>query len=125
MNAYSVGLIRVVTMSDPQMVNLHGTLLEKRYPMLRVTSRCLADQPEGVHDDETEAMAIPKVLEMGRQMQQEGMQAVIISCAGDPGLALLRKELTIPVIGAGESVASCALRYGERVGALGCDFGHF
>lgn len=118
MKQYQVGLIRVITMDDADMVNLHGQILEENYPQLLVESRCLQDQPEGVHDDKTEALAIPKVVEMGLQMQAEGKQAVIISCAGDPGLEQLRQQLSIPVIGAGESVALFASQY-AKVGILG------
>ena len=60
-----------------------------------------------------------KVAALAKEMWQEGFEAVIVSCAGDPGVAQARKEIPIPVIGAGESTAALALYYGQRPAALG------
>lgn len=119
MKRYKVGLIRVLTTQDQELLNLHGKLLEQYYPMLQVESRCIPDQPEGIHDDETMALGEPKVVELARQMWQEGFEAIIVSCAGDPGVAQARKEIPIPVVGAGESTAALSLYYGSRPAALG------
>lgn len=114
---FKVGLIRVVTMEDQEMLNLHGKLLEAYYPELEVESRCIPDQPEGIHDDQTENMAVPKIIELAKSWS--GIDALVISCAGDPAVAELRKELTIPVVGGGEATALLAMRYGKKFGALG------
>ena len=119
MKRFKVGLIRVLTTEDRELLNLHGKLLEQYYPMLEVESRCIPDQPEGIHDDATMASGEPKVVELAKQMWQEGFEAVIVSCAGDPGVAQARKEVPIPVIGAGESTAAISLYYGSRPAALG------
>lgn len=119
MKRYKVGLIRVLTTEDRELLTLHGKLLEQYFPMLEVESRCIPDQPEGIHDDATMALGEPKVVELAKQMWQEGFEAVIVSCAGDPGVAQARKEIPIPVIGAGESTAALSLYYGSRPAALG------
>lgn len=119
MERYKVGLIRVLTTEDPELLSMHGRLIEQYFPMLEVESRCIPDQPEGIHDDETMALGEPKVAALAKEMWQEGFEAVIVSCAGNPGVAQARKEIPIPVIGAGESTAALALYYGQRPAALG------
>ena len=116
---YKVGLIRVLTTEDQELLALHGRLLEQYFPMLEVESRCIPDQPEGIHDDATMALGEPKVVALARQMWQEGFEAIIVSCAGDPGVARARQEVPVPVIGAGESTAALSLYYGSRPAALG------
>ena len=54
-----------------------------------------------MHDEETERQSIPKVVALAEEMYREGFDAVIVSCAGDPGVEEARKLLPIPVVGAG------------------------
>ena len=86
MKTYKVGVIRVLTTEDETVLNRHGKLLERYYPMFQVTSRCIPEQFEGVHDEETERQSIPKVVALAEEMYREGFDAVIVSCAGDPGV---------------------------------------
>jgi Asp/Glu/hydantoin racemase len=114
------GLIRVVSFEDDDIAQLHGRLIEKTYPGLEVTSRCIEDQPRGIYDDETEALAVPKIVRLGAQFAEEGRVAgLIISCAADPAVKELRETVKIPVIGAGSAAAALALTFGDRVGTLG------
>lgn len=117
MKRYKVGLIRVVSFEDEDLLNLHGLMIEKHYPNLEVLSRSIEDQPYGIHDDETEKLAVPKIIELARNWKD--IDALIISCAGDPAVKELRELLNIPVIGAGESTALLAQRYGNTFGTLG------
>ena len=119
MKQYRVGLIRVLTTTDEVLLQSHGALLRQYFPMLDVHSRCLPDQPEGIHDEATMAVGVPKVVALAREMWEEGFEAVIVSCAGDPGVAEARKAVPIPVIGAGESTAALCLFYGSRPAVLG------
>lgn len=114
---YNVGLVRVVSFSDDDLLNLHGKIIEKYFPALKVTSKSIPNQPYGIHDDETESIAVPKIIELAKEWK--GIDALIISCAGDPAVKELKEMLDIPVIGAGESTASLSLRYGEIFGVLG------
>lgn len=114
-----IGLIRVLTTTDLKLLNLHGELIMKTFPGFEVFSACIPDQPEGIHDDATEARAVPKVLALAQRMEKDGMEAVIVSCAGDPAVDLAAEHLKIPVIGAGRSVASVARSFDLPVGVLG------
>ncbi|QQO08902.1 aspartate/glutamate racemase family protein [Breznakiella homolactica] len=115
-----IGLIRVITLDDPEQTGLHGRILEERFPGLEVFSRCIPGQPRGVFDKKTEQEAAPKIAELGQRMAETGgAEAIIISCASDPGLAELRGAVGIPVIGAGTAVAALALVLSDRVATMG------
>lgn len=113
----NVGLIRVLTTEDGELLKLHGDIIEKNFP-LKVESRCIADQYTGIHSSETYDKAIPKILRLGKEFEQEGKDGIIISCAADPGLSDLRKQLKIPVVGAGSAAASLALGFSSKIGVL-------
>ncbi|HIH97611.1 MAG TPA: hydantoin racemase [Thermoplasmata archaeon] len=112
-----VGLIRVLTVKDDELLNSHGRLIESYFPDLKVISRCIDAQPRGIYSEETEKTAIPKIVKLGREM--ENVSAIIVSCAADPGVKELRKIKDMPVIGAGSSSASLSLSFGSKIGTLG------
>jgi Asp/Glu/hydantoin racemase len=114
-----LGLIRVLTTTDRKLLNHHGALIMGWYPDFEVVSECIPDQPEGIHDDETEAIALPKVLALAHKMAKEGVLGIIVSCAGDPAVVRAGKELSIPVIGAGRAAAYMARALEKPVGVLG------
>lgn len=114
-----VGLIRVLTTEDKDFLEKHGKILQELFPNLEIESRCIPEQPEGIHDDETEKLALPKILSLAKEFEEKGKDAVFISCAADPGVAQARRSLKIPVIGAGSSSAAVALSLGSRIGVLG------
>lgn len=113
------GVIRVLTTLDEELLNLHGKLISRFFPQIETVSACIPDQYEGVHDDETERLAVPKVMALAWQMESDGFDAVVVSCAGDPGVDELSNELSIPVIGAGRAVAAAARALALPIGVLG------
>lgn len=112
-----IGIIRVLTTDDPEVIQAHGRLLEEQYG-LQTLSRCIPDQPRGIYDDATEAVARPKIVALARQMVAEGCRALLISCAADPALEEVRAAVPVPVVGAGSAGAAVALALGGRVGVL-------
>lgn len=82
---YLIGVIRVIT-QEKEACECHGRLLESWFPQFSVISRCIPDQPEGVHDETSEAAAIPKIRKLAKEFEKQGVEGVIISCCGDPGL---------------------------------------
>lgn len=115
---YKIGLVRVLSNFDKNFMNSHGRIIEKNFPNIEVESMAIKDQPEGIHDEETEIIAIPKIIELVKENYTD-KDAVIISCAGDPALQELRKEVKVPVIGAGESASLVSKIYGKKVGVVG------
>jgi Asp/Glu/hydantoin racemase len=113
-----LGIIRVLTTTDPDVLNRHGKILQERYGYETV-SACIPDQPDGIYDDASEAMAVPKIVALAQELAGKGATAVFISCASDPGLAEVRQSVRVPVVGAGSAVAALALNLGGRIGVLG------
>ena len=116
--ARPIGVIRVLTSDDEAAVATHGRVIEERYGLPTV-SRCIPDQPHGIHDDASEARAEPKIVALAQELAGAGARALIISCAADPALQKTRQAVGIPVIGAGSAAAAVALGLGRRVGVLG------
>lgn len=114
----SLGIIRVLTTTDGRVLGEHGRLLERDYG-IHSTSRCIPDQPNGIHDDATEALAVPKIVALGQEFEREGCRALFLSCAADPGLAQLRRAVRIPVFSAGSSAARIAQNLALPVAVLG------
>lgn len=114
----TIGIVRVVTSDDRDFLESHGRLLRQRFGF-DVVTRCLPDQPHGVHDDVTFAVAEAKMSDAARRLEDDGVEAVIISCAADPGIEQARAAVGIPVYGAGASGAAVALASGSTVGVLG------
>ncbi|MCL6454156.1 MAG: aspartate/glutamate racemase family protein [Alicyclobacillus sp.] len=113
-----IGVVRVVTLEDEDLLAAHGNVIFARYG-LQTISRCIPNQPYGVHDDYTERVATPKIIEVGMALAEQGVEAVVVSCAADPAVSELRTRLSIPVIGAGSAAALVARGLGQRVGVLG------
>lgn len=114
-----IGLIRVLTTEDEEILASHGKIIMALYPDVEVVTRCIPDQPQGVYDEATTAAAIPKVAALAKEMARENMTAIVISCAGDPGLLETRQVVDLPVIGAGSATALLARGLGGAVGVLG------
>lgn len=113
-----IGLIRVFTTENPDILEQHGRIISELYGV-PVVSRCIPDQPLGIFDEETEAKALPKIIALGQSMEEEGCELLVISCAADPAIDQLRKSVSIPVIGAGSAASLVALSYGQAVGVMG------
>ncbi|MFT4270497.1 MAG: aspartate/glutamate racemase family protein [Pantoea sp.] len=113
-----LGIIRVLTHPDQHFVEEHGRLIHQEYGIAAV-SRAIPDQPKGIFDDASEALAVPKIVTLGQQLEAEGCNALFLSCAADPGLAALRAAVTVPVISAGSASASIARMLKRPVAVMG------
>lgn len=114
-----IGLIRVLTTDDRELLNAHGALLEAAYPDLHVESLCIPDQPEGIHSAELESQAIPKIVELARN-EFSHKDMILVSCAEDPAAPEIRAALPgMPVVGAGEAAMALALKHSTRIGVVG------
>ncbi len=115
---FLIGVIRVITITDEKLLKRHGEIIERALPGVKTISMCIEDQPKGIYDDYTEKIAIPKIIRLAKDMEKK-VHGIIISCAGDPAVDILSKELKIPVIGAGRPTASLALSISDKIGVLG------
>lgn len=116
-----IGVMRVVTATDPDFINCHQRIMQGVCPPdIAWESRCLPEQPEGIHNAKTFALALPKILALGKAWQKE-IDLLAVSCAADPGVKQLQALLDIPVFGAGSACCEIAKTKGERIGILGIE----
>lgn len=118
MREYNIAIINVLTMDDEEMLNKHGKIIEGYFPNFKTTSICIKDQYTGVYNDETHEKAAKKVVELGKEISKD-FDGIIVSCAGDPGVAELKKQVNIPVVGGGHSVSSYGMNFGCNIGVIG------
>ncbi|NKX53628.1 aspartate/glutamate racemase family protein [Arthrobacter mobilis] len=116
-----IGLIRAATTSSRSLLHAHGQVLHAAFSSagvrLSVDSRSIPGQPDGVHDQESLARAVPRVRALALELAP-AVDGILISCAADPGLPEVREAVSIPVVGAGSSGAAAALTLGSRIGVL-------
>ena len=77
----------------------------------------IIDVPEGPASIESmyeEYLSIPATVRKAVELEEEGYDAIILGCYGDPGLDALREVLSIPVIGPGEATALMAASLGHK-----------
>ncbi|MGA9608848.1 MAG: aspartate/glutamate racemase family protein [Rouxiella badensis] len=115
-----VALIRVVTSQDKDFLDIHQNIIIANHPELAMTTYCLPEQYDGIHDEQTLALAVPKLLALGLELQKS-YDILLISCASDPAVKQLRQLLSIPVVGAGQSCCEQALTFSHSVGAIGIE----
>lgn len=113
-----LGIIRVLTHDNQKVVEEHGRLLHQEYAIASV-SRCIPSQCEGIYDAASQALAIPKIVALGRAFETEGCRALFLSCAADPGLEKLRNAVKLPVISAGSACASVAAMLKRPMAVMG------
>lgn len=113
-----IGLIRVVTLESFDDINKHAEIIKRMFG-LEIKSACIPEQYSGIHDEESEQLAIPKIIELGKQFKEEGCSALIVSCAADPAIDQLRNSTGLTVIGAGSSAALVARATGKQTGVIG------
>lgn len=117
MKKFKIGLIRVLTTEDEEVLQAHGKLIMEKFPNLEVETKCIPDQWEGIHSEELGQIAIPKIVATAKTFTDVDM--LIVSCADDPGVEEIRKEIpNIPVTGGGETTVALALKYGSKIGVL-------
>lgn len=115
----TLGVIRVVSLEAAEDISEHGQLMEKFSGILTV-SMSIADQPDGVHDTNSEHEAVPKIISLAERLSSRAdVDAVTVSCAADPAVDQLRQQLDTTVFGAGHSGASIARAAGSRIGVIG------
>ena len=77
----------------------------------------IVDVPEGPASIESmyeEYLSIPATARRAVELEQQGWEALILGCYGDPGLDALRELVSIPIVGPGEATALVAASLGHR-----------
>lgn len=112
-----LGMIRVITMADGDAIAAHGNMIARAFGV-PVLSDCIPAQPDGIYDAATEALAVPKIVDLARRLEARGCKLIGISCAADPALDECRAAVRIPVIGAGSAAGHVARAASRKIGVL-------
>lgn len=70
--------------------------------------------PVSIESAYDEAMAIPPTLELVKQAEKDGYDAVVLACFSDPGLEAARELVSIPVVGIEEAALHIAAMLGHK-----------
>ncbi len=75
----------------------------------------LPDEGPGSIESRFEAaMSVPALLKRAQTAQEEGYDALIVSCYSDPGMDAAREVAAIPVVGSGQASMHMAAQLGGR-----------
>lgn len=74
----------------------------------------IAAGPPAIESEVDHVEAGPEILRLVKEAEEEGRDAVIVWCGGDPALDAAREMVDIPVIGPGESMRLLASMLGKR-----------
>ena len=75
-------------------------------PGVELEYRCTGGGPASIRDSTDAAAAAPFVVQTVQAAEHEGFDAVIVDCTDDPGVAMARAAVSIPVIGPGAAMAA-------------------
>ncbi len=70
--------------------------------------------PDTIESSFDEAFAVPDMIAKIIQAEQDGCDAVVIDCMGDPGLNAAREAVSIPVLGPSQTAMHMASLLGHR-----------
>jgi allantoin racemase len=74
--------------------------------------------PKSIESMWEEYLHVPHLMEMAVELEQEGFDAIIPGCFGDPGLDGVRELVSIPVVGPGASSMLLAAGLGHKFGII-------
>lgn len=103
-------------------MGLSAEAIEERMSYLRsiadpgteVEAVQIREGPPAIESRVDKVEAAPEVLRLVKEAEEEGCDAVIIWCGGDPALEAARELADIPVIGPGEAMRLLASMMGEK-----------
>jgi allantoin racemase len=74
--------------------------------------------PPAIESAYDAAQCVPPMLEVVRQAEGRGVDAIVVACFSDPGLEAAREITTLPVVGIQESAMHLAAQLGDRFSVL-------
>lgn len=95
-----------------------GLLNDWAFEGTTVDVRDVEKGPHSIESSYEEILSIPPTLDLLMQIEDEGYDAAIIGCFGDPGLEAARELLTMPVVGPCESSMLLAASLGHKFSVL-------
>src|SRR3954452_1123858 len=77
-----------------------------------------ADGPPSIESAYEEYISVPGSFEVATKAQDDGYDALILGCFGDPGLDGFRELLSVPIVGPFEASVHAACQLGHRFGIV-------
>lgn len=81
----------------------------------KLDNHFLEEGPESIETEADVTRCLPEVIALGRDLEARKAAAIVINCMCDPGVAELRRDLAIPVLGPAEYsmhfLAGCGLAF--------------
>ena len=109
----------VPILSNDRHLKSHAEMCEKlARPGTEVRVVGLSKGPETIEYHYDEEFAKIPLLEEVQKAEEEGFDAVLISCTGDPGLFACREIVGIPVVGLGQAELFACMMLGGRICTL-------
>jgi allantoin racemase len=91
-----------------------GLLVEYAAPGTEVGVEDVPSGPASIESMYEEYLSIPATVRRAIELEQEGWDAIVLGCYGDPGLDAFRELISIPIVGPGEATALVAASLGHR-----------
>ena len=114
--------IRVITpVPEPVGISLEGDIQRLKAvasPQTNVSVGYIKEGKPFIEIDYEDAYAVPATIEAAIQAESEGMNAIVINCTADTGLAACRECVSIPVVAPTESSMHLAAQLSDRFSVL-------
>lgn len=82
-----------------------------------IETHTLTEGPPGIETQAHVDLVVAPLLKRARELR-ENASAFVIACYSDPGLATLREQLDLPVLGIAEAAILTAMTKGQRFGVI-------
>jgi allantoin racemase len=87
-------------------------------PGITLSSAFIPEGPPSIESRFDEVFSVPWLLALACEAERDGVDALVIDCMGDPGLAPLREAVRIPVLGVAQTAMSTAAMLAQRFGVV-------
>src|SRR3954464_3299342 len=75
-------------------------------PGINLSCAFIPEGPPSIESRFDEVFSVPWLVALAVEAERDGVDAIVIDCMGDPGLAPLREAVRIPVLGVAQTAMS-------------------
>lgn len=104
--------------SEPMTDKIRSVAEAARRDDCQVTVACLSRGPVTIESSYDEAYAIAPTIDLVKQANEEGYDAIILACFCDVGVEAAKEVSSIPVLSLEETTLSVALLLGDKFGIM-------
>lgn len=110
--------IRVLVPVTVTAVREEGDIAHLAQPGVTCSIAFIETGPASIESRFDEIFAVPALVSLAIAAQADGVDAVVIDCMGDPGLAALREAVAIPVVGVAQTAMATASSLAHSFGIV-------